>query len=428
MNDILALIGLLVVIGIGYCILVGFNLLKTHSLFEKLPFAYGLGAGIVAWQLFAYSQLHIPWKLIYILGPWACLASIVIFIQRKIQILSPRKISFNPIDWILFSLIITTVIYVGFEVWLRPLYAWDGWAIWLIKSKLFFIDGFVNPNIYEILRDSYPFVVNLFGTFLYVFIGGVDDKSVLLLFYGYYLMLGIALYTLLKRQGLNNTKALVFTFLLLSLQNVIRHGGRFEAGYSDLPLGFYIFCCFSLLLQYIKDKKLSTLILLVLFMAITRLIKDEGLIFSIILHTLLLFTWLKSRNFSHLFFSFLWILPILQWEAFKYFNHINFTIYSDYTIKFSRVLPAISYVVMEFLNIRNWNLIWILLFFTLPFILLKKKISIKIAAFFIAIQLCSYILVFLLSPYEPHIHVPNVIDRLLLHFAPLAIYIIAIIV
>ena len=58
--------------------------------------------------------------------------------------------------------------------------------------------------------------------------------------------------------------ALIFTFLLLSTQNLVRHGGRFEAGYADLALGFYIFLSVLLLLDYLKIQNKKALFLFLL--------------------------------------------------------------------------------------------------------------------------------------------------------------------
>ena len=427
MNELIVIAGLFFTISIGYCILFLFNLLKSHSFLEKMPFAYGLGVGILSWQLFTYSQFHIPWSFLSLFLPWIGIG--LYCLVRKPLSLRPLHvdISLSFIDYFLLVCISLTVVYVGFEVWLRPLYAWDGWAIWLIKSKLFFIDGFVNPYIYALLQDSYPYVINLFGTFLYLLMGSSDDRAVLGFFYVFYLMLGLSFYTFLKRNGKTRTKALFFTFLFLSLQNLIRHGGRFEAGYADLPLGFYIFSSFSLFMQYVKDKKITTLILLTIFMAITRLVKEEGLVFCIILQVFMIyFTAFRFKKFSHIALSFLWLLPIFQWELFKYTSNITFTLYTKHIVYPQRFLSVFFYIVKETINIQNWNFLWVAFFLSIPFIFLKKKLILVIPCLLLFFQISSYILVFSLSPYIPSVHVPNVIDRLFLHIAPLAMVVVAV--
>ena len=53
---------------------------------------------------------------------------------------------------------------------------------------------------------------------------------------------------------------------------------------------------------------------------------------------------------------------------------------------------------------------------------LNKMKNFMIIYAIIFLQLIIYVFVFIISPYEPAIHVPNVIDRLILHLAPLVMF------
>jgi hypothetical protein len=228
--------------------------LSDLRILEKLPYALGLGIGSISFQLFTYSRLKVPWNQLSIILPWIIIFAYLFYVERqKIHFIKLHfKGKFSKLDNFFGILLVVVIFYTGFEAWLRPLSAWDAWAIWLLKAKMFFVDGFVNPHVYHLLKDSYPYVINLAATFIYIILGKVDDRAVLLLFFSFYLMLGLTFFSF-SRQRFGVFSALLFTFLLLSIQNLIRHGGRFEAGYADLALGFYIFTAEKL--RFIKSNR-----------------------------------------------------------------------------------------------------------------------------------------------------------------------------
>lgn len=430
MNEVIVGFSLLGILIFGYALLLLGKFLPDYNFLEKSPYSFGLGTAAVAFQLFTYSQAGIGWNYTSILLPWIIL-SIYLSVSKKKQIASNFKMSiavrFSALQKFLLLLIAGNFAYTLFEAWLRPLYAWDGWAIWLIKSKMFFIDGFVNPDVYAILHDSYPFVINLSGTFIYMILGKVDDRAVLLLFYCFYLFLGIAFYNFLKKKFIT-TSALLFTFLLLSTQNILRHGGRFEAGYADLALGFYIFLSFTLLDRFIKSRKFRDVILCSLFLGATSLIKEEGLVASTVMEGILLYhCFFKNRNIKLLIASFVGFIPLVNWNLFKFTNQINYSLYEKSVIHIQRIYGILYEIGREFVNIQNWNLLWPAFFFALILLLLgkfKRNRLFPVALVIVFLQFLSYVFVFMISPHEPASHVRGVINRLLLHIAPIAIYII----
>jgi len=423
MNEIIVIISLLFFIALGYALFLVSGLLSELNFFEKLPYSFGLGMGLVAFQLFLYSQLKIQWNYETLLFPWIFLIFYVLYKKApKIYIKHFNyKVKLSFTQKCLSILLLIAVAYTAFEAWLRPLSAWDGWAIWLLKAKMFYIDGFVNPHAYHLLRDSYPYVINLSVTFLYIMLGKVDDRAVLLLFFGFYLMLGICFFNFSKKI-FGITMSLFFTFLLLSLQNVIRHGGRFEAGYADLALGYYIFMSSTLLFQYIKSNKPKALILCSIFLGLTSLVKDEGVVFSIIMQLMMFVVIIKNKKFKQIFLSMIWLIPFLDWNLFKYINDIHYSLYQNSTIHLLRFPQILLQIAQELLNIQNWNILWPIFFIGLfPFLFIKKR-GMNIYLFFIMfLQILAYIFVFMISPYPPYIHVPNVMNRLLLHVVALCV-------
>ena len=424
MNHLIVIFSLLFLISIGYLLISFGNFLSDLKFYEKIPYAFGLGVGVIAMQMFIYSRLNISWEAGIIASPW-----ILVFLLRlynskfKLMKFKFKASKIAPYQFALFVLIVINLLYTFFEAWLRPLSSWDGWAIWLLKAKMFFIDGFVNPQAYHLLKENYPYVVNLASTFLFSALGEADDRAVLLLFYSFYFFLIASFFFTLKKEiGLK--KALFFTFLLSSTQNLIRHGGRFEAGYADLALGFYIFADFTLLLRFIKSRAYQDLILLSIFLGITGLIKEEGLVFVLISQAVLTYYILaKFKNFKLLLVSLLWVIPILDWQLYKILNGLSYSLYANSAFHPERILPIFIEILKEVINIRNWNFLWLSFLFGL--LIFAKYGKRRLVYMLIGFQVLSYLAVFLISPYEPSAHVKNVMDRLLLHIAAIAVYSIA---
>ncbi len=421
---------LLTIIGIFFYILIGssifkiFKLLNKKSFIEKIPYSFAIGFGFVSIQMFFYSIFNISWSIFNIVVPWIFVIIYSIYKSKKSIKTRSNRINFNKNTFLcnfFTTLSILLLIFVFFEALIRPLSAWDGWAIWLLKGKIFYIDGYINPDVYLMLKDNYAYVVNLSVSFIYTLIGYVDDRVILLIFYCFYLMTGISLYFSIKKNS-SRTIASIFTFLFLSTQNILRHGGRWEAGYADLALGFYIFLTVMLLIDYLSFKSNKYLTLLIIFMSITSLIKEEGMFFSIFVFFILLFLQIKNKKIKQIPFLFIYLIPLLTWQVFKYINAISFHyLYTQFNFQINRLFEVFKYMIYEFFNVKNWNLLWILFLVTLFKVNIKDRQSIIYLIIFV--QIILYFMVFLISPHDPQQHILNVSNRLYLHFAPLAVYI-----
>ncbi len=424
MNELLSLFAILTIICVGYYFYKTFFFVNKTPVLEIFSYSFGLGIGAIGLQMVLYSLLQIPWNAIVLLLPWLIIFANVIFFKRKEYSLQYRfSFSKNLFNNSLVLLIFLLILYVLFEAQLRPLYAWDGWSIWLYKAKIFFIDQGINPSHTVYFQNSYPYLLNLIIAFIYNIIGYVDDKSVLLLYPFFYISTGTLLFSSLQK-CIGTTKALVFTFIFFSTQNVIRHAGRWEAGYADLPLGYFIFSSVLLLINYLSKKSQNILILLNLFLLMTSSIKNEGFYFSIIIEIILLIAIVKSKKIKNIFFQLIWLVPILIWEIYKkIYNSYPDYLFDKTIIHPTRIFVIIFYMLKESLNIQNWNILWVLFGIAFAVFLFNFKKSLLLLVYcIIFLQLLLYIAAFMLSPYDPKIHIPNVMDRLFLHIVPLALF------
>lgn len=396
-----------------------FGFFRNYSLFQKIPYFFGLGVGLVGMQLFFYSYFSLEWSLELIFAPWLVF-SIAAIIKNNYTI--PKfAVKFSILEKFLAILTAMLVIHVCLEAVLRPLSAWDGWAIWVLKARMFFVDGYVNTEVYHLLHENYPYIINLSIVFLLKFLTVFDDTAILLYFFAFYLFTGIAFYTSLRMHAARSI-AIFFTFLLFATQNFLRHGGRFEAGYADLVLGFYIFCSLMLLFQFFARRRREDLIIFGIFLTITSLIKEEGLIFSLTLFLIASAYSLQKRKYIHLAILLLTLLPTFFWQIFKFQNGLAYSLYSNSALHTSRLLNVLIEVFYEMINIKNWNLLW-LTFLIASYLGWKFKIYRgRLILIVIGAQLVSYIFVFLLSPHSPAEHVSSTMNRLFLHIFPLAVF------
>lgn len=416
---ILAIFGVTVIIIVGYSIL---RLLKINtfgSLLESLPYYFGVGVGAISLQMYLYSRLGISWSLLNLLTVWVILFLVLTRVKLgKFSLVPKEKFSF--LGKIIFVFCICLAVFIGFEAVIRPVSAWDGWSIWLLKSKIFFIDGMIKPDIFSYVESDYPLIISLAGTFLYEVMGRVDDTNVLLLFYFFYLMLGISFYFYL-RKNTSSTVAIIFTFLLLSTQNILRHGGRYEAGQADLALGFYFFITAVLLLEYIRNKDFKTLLLCNIVLGITALVKNEGVTYVLIAQVIIILHVIKSKKYKHLFTSLLCALPILDWYSYKEIINMpkNFLLVNS-SLRLDRIALLIKEMVLEFINFSRWNLTWV--YFIITTILSFRHINRYFPLYALILgQLSIYFIIYLITPVNPLDHLRSSFNRLIIHIAPLVI-------
>lgn len=420
--ELLISLSLCIFVFVGFLLIRVFSLLPIKPTLLVLPYAFGLGIGVIAFQMYVYSRIAISWTLPNLLLPWIALGSIVLWKKKDVlPVITLPKVKRS--DVFLLGLIAVLLSFVAFESTLRPVVAWDGWAIWLLKSKIFFLDGGIRAPIFQYVESSYPILVSLMYTFLYVAIGSVDDRSVLLLSFAFYFMLGIGFFVYLKERT-SITFALFGTFLLLSTQNILRHGGRFEAGQADIVMAFYILICSILLVEFLTKKSFKILILLQLLLGVTALVKNEGLVFSIFVQLILGFWAIRKNMPSFILSSVIWLIPVVDWEYYKLNNSIPklHEVFVGNTVHFASVLPIIQAMGGELLNIQNWNLLWVLFFVVVLFLharLLKSAYWMLFILLFL--QLGFYFCLYLVFPNNPVELVNSSFNRLLLQLAPLAL-------
>ncbi len=416
MNVILVFLSIVFITVIGYSFINFFKILNGFDKLLRLSYSFGLGIIFVSFQLYCYSRLNIVWTSADILTPWVIFILIHIIKNRNLLTKLPKWPRLKKVDYLLLFFIAFCTFYAVFEALIRPPVAWDSWAAWLFQSKMFFLGNNIDPSLLRHYNFYYPILYYLLNSFVFIIIGNFDDTSILLIssaFYFFTLLLFFGFTS--RRYGIR--KGLFFTFLLAALQNLIRHGGRMEAGLADLPLGYLAFCSTTLLLDYIDNKGVKTLTLMSIFLAGTALTKSEGLPFALVIGAIVIYYIFKNKLFSHFIYLLIWVVPIVDWEAYKRSNGIMSYFSGHYFvtswIKFSDSLLG---TLKELINIKSWNLIWFSYFVSL---MLKKswtKYGLILNVIVLS-QLIFYIVTYIFTAGNSP---ESSIERLLIHIVPIA--------
>jgi hypothetical protein len=391
----------------------------------RFGISYLLLFGVISFQLFLYAVIGLSWSAFSLLAPWVVSGLWLSIPGRKHVTLLVSKETVSKVSFLLLACILLCILFVGFESVLRPVSSWDSWSNWMLKAKMFFIDGAILP-MFSYTRSDYPIGISLFVAFFYFVLGRVDDTSVLILFFLFYLFSGLVIYSFLRRV-LSFELTLCFTFLFLSLQNVIRHGGRYETGMADLALGYGILCVVSLFYYYIKSNDRALLLTLEIVSVICGFIKYEGFVFSLIVQFLLFYFLLREKRLRELFVFIVWVIPTVGWYLYKLYGGVQqHYIFSGTGIQFSRIPVIISSMSKEFLNVKNWNLLWPSFFFAVFLAGTKIPREVRYVLLLLLLQILSYGIVFVVTPVDFEAQLFATIDRLYLHLAPSAVLITAI--
>lgn len=442
MNNIIA------ICTIVFTALLGFLVIRKFKIYDddvsvQVCLGFAVGMGIVTLQMIVYSLLGFEWTraglilpnilFLLILGTVEVrrerLRNRFLKIQKKIQrnvknvslikifpkilLMSVRQ---NSLQILLSSCIILLICFVFFEAMVRPLTSWDSWASWQMKSKMYFYDGKVTIEGFHYLSSEYPLAVSLYSTFLYKIVNSVHETSASLVSAFYYLFIGIMCFSSIKTKT-NLKYATVFTFLVLSSQNLIRHGGRYEGGNADIVMAFFILVIAIVFMKTMYGKKRGSYALLFILLGIVANIKNEGIIFAGITFLFVFMLAFKRKQYIPFYQSLWMIIPIVGWSTFKHFYSLPAGILSGFQGIDPVLLFGIFRVeVLQYLNVQNWNLGWLFVGTSLSILVLSRKVPVVLVL--LVMQAISYYGVFLFSSADPVEHARGISDRLFLHLFP----------
>jgi hypothetical protein len=309
------------------------------------------------------------------------------------------------------------------------MWSWDAIATWGFKAKVFYLRGTVDLGGFE-AHNYYPNLVPLFISYLYLWLGQVNDQVVKLIFPLWGGALLLMLFGMLRRLTLSRTQALgITTFLALNGITFVTH---LFIAYADLALTYFTLGAAGYLyLWLVRAVPSRTLCLTALFFAGITWSKFEGapLAGSILLAAGLTLLWLRPPDLARRLIFLAWplgglLLGYLPWRFFAMSHGIETG--SDHILGFypQQLLKALPALLNALLDPTLFGILWPAT--VLAAIFSAKKLFTTPVLFLVLFLGGNFLAILLAyavaptSPFEFHLYLRATLDRLLLHLTPVA--------
>ena len=454
MTDIfLGLASLAPVILVGYFLLLAVDHDGILQPVERLALGYGIGTGLLAWEMLVFQALGFSFTVVRLLAPLLSFLAIAFLFARRNELrkgrsgarLAVASVPLQRLEWFLVAAIVIETSAAFFHAWLLPMEAYDAVANWGLKAKAIFLGGDItesflrNPN-YEVFHPDYPLLVPLLESYVYRCIGDLREASAKMVFPLYLAGSVAILIAALRKAGQTRRSCLLFGFLLVSIPYLSEQATN---GYADVVVSFYFGAgSLYLYLWQIKGTGLF-LVFSALLTGCAALTKNEGLVL-VCIHLVWLAAVLLSRSGIALrrrlvslgiYFCILAAI-LMPWYLFKNSLGLRNDVVNSEVVaglnwnSFSRVGPILYHLQTQVFGPKNWNLVWILLCAAVG---LKHRILLRSPAVFVlcamGLTLVAYMSVYLITPYtippfDVTWHLRTSASRLLLHVLPQVVFLI----
>ena len=291
------------------------------------------------------------------------------------------------------TFIVLSVLLLG-----NPTDTWDGWAVWMFKSKRIYFDknfyGFLD-NYASYSNNDQPLLIPALCTSIAFFFGKWNEIFPKLgVFFASFPVLIYSVNFFKNKWH--------FIFILFSLYIIANF---FINAYLDGLVALYFSFCFLLNFSIFSSKKINIIEFfhLFLFTTILSLIKNEGLVLSflIILQTVICIFLNNNKiiNYRYVFYLFFSLVPLFFWKLLISVNNIsNFHLKNGFDLFFNRIYEFDTYKII-FLFFINFKFLFIL-FFSIIASFFLQSLKIKLSIFFSFLYLSVVLTVNLISPMD----------------------------
>ena len=412
--------------------------LKLHLL-EKMCLSYGLGLGVLSVEMFLFFFFNIKYGLKEILLPWV---PIVIFNLvaglKRTEPDNTYKDKISLLGIFLTAGITLEVLYAFFRALVRPLESYDSVATYAIKSKIFYLAGAIPQGYFNGLgllfpHVDYPLNIPLSQTLMYIFMCSLNDQLVKAIFPLYFVaILGILYYGIRRFAG--RTYALVFIFILASIPQFNNFATN---AYIDVPLSYYYLTATLFLFYWFKEPDtIGFLYVSAIMTALAGWTKNEGLVYcaiNVIVLAIYLFSSRKGLEKKYLLRGIQYIVLVavilLPWLIIRKSAAVMNSDFGtldagrfDIVAQLRKVIPMFYEFQRQIFGPKKWNIFWIV--FIIALVVYRKKLFTKYSRYItipLVLVICGYIAAYLLT----QITMPSLWSRLMLHFLPIAVYLLA---
>jgi hypothetical protein len=445
--------------GIGWsiCTLLTGRSAGRAGLIETAALSYLFGFGSVSIWMFVLGLFGIGFTRLTVLLPWTPVvvtAGVYAFLRRDVTgaVKRERGEPLTVRETALFILIAMQTCYNFFRAVIKPVEAYDAVAIYGLKSKILYLAGGLPAGFFEDVSSGfhgahadYPLLVPLCETWVYTFLGRIDDIIVKMLFPLFFLALLCVFYSVLRKVLQKRVHCLLFTFFLASIKQLSDYA---TISVADMVLGIYYGVSVLFLFLWIVRGREARYLWISLGATVFCIwTKNEGSLLAAVNIALLIVSFVSARLFKEgmpyggkeirriLTYCLVIVVVAGGWAGCKAYHGLvneNFNV-SMVTfrnlISSAEKIPAILYGYQkEFFGLKKWNIFWILL---LGLFCVRSRAFFSREARWLTGALllfgASYFLMYLFSVVEVRYFVRFTASRFLLHILPVAVFLLAVI-
>ncbi len=450
-------------ISILLAVFFGWNLLslirlgkKGSSVIEDLSLSYGIGLGSLSLEMLVLYLLRAHFNILNMIVPWAIVivvnAALLFRARASHAAINDFPGNASPsggqghklLRSFLFFGVTFEVAYAFFRALIKPMESYDAVAIYAIKSKIFFLAKAIPEDFFTRLAPifphaDYPLNLPLAETFIYTCLGQLNDQLVKIIFPLYFVCILVVIYFAIARIA-SRTYALLFTFILASVPQFNAYAAN---AYLEVPLAFYCFASALFLFEWLADtKKGSSLIISAVMAGLAGWTKNEGLMYCGLNVFLIPIFFIFDRRgisvkhaVSLFFYCAIIFLILAPWLWIKSSCHLvnsdigRISINPAGIFKELYKLKPIAYEFQKHLfGPKKWNILWIIVLVAFIFNCRRAFAGPrKYITIYIGLVVAGYIFFYMISPLDIAYFLSKTWSRFLLHFLPIVIYWLAVI-
>ena len=421
---------LLLILFVGYAVVSAIHPSPPANLFSVMTLSAAGGAGTMGLLLFWASLAGFApsRNLLSVIAGLTLTGWFVLKTNGRLVPLNPRLGPWKKGDgWaaIPTGLVLVALALVLAGALATPLEEWDAFAIWGLKAKVLAHAALrpLPPYFHDLSLSyshlDYPLMLPFLTAGVYAAMGGVDDQAgKLISVFLDVLIVPLIYYGL--RWKLSRRSAIWLTAILALLPALFRYGGT---GCADLPLAMFYAGSIIFTAKWLAEKQWPDLALAILFGTFTAFTKNEGLVLALANGAVLLaFGCWRGRRRDWLGAAIFIAGMLLLNAAWLVWNHSLPRTHEDYGSRLTstllltnlprlwQIIPALLVSATEpavwgglwllvgamaLLGWRGWTQRWLLAVWV-----------------WLALQLASYVLAYLVTPWELTVLMPATLERL----------------
>jgi hypothetical protein len=439
-------LGILATASVGFLVLWSFHALPRSHL-EMLATSFLIGGGIVSFELFITSVFGIPWNLLWLMTPWIVMAlahhahhpSEPFFPSIRLPSAKTLWKTLPHVDLLLFIALLALVgaLFDVTTEW--PLQTVDSFAIWALKGRAFFHDHGLFGTFFRYDHTiyshwDYPLHVPLFLDWLAQWMGAFHIP-LLKTTNGLLVASGVVLFWSGLRDFIGRRASFLWSLMLVSIPTLFKTAGiSLEA---DLSLALFFLGSGIALFRAFQSHEPREWILLGLFTGLAGWTKNEGMSWLLVVGVMLLLSAVRRKiEMRHAMGAMgVAIALSLPWRLFQWSHGFESDLFSaPLVFHADRWQIIVKAVAQQFSLWESWGILWIIAIIAGGITLIRwirrtsqTRPTMLSLGGTLLLQGAMYMLIYFITPLQVEWHLGSSLDRIMLHLAPLTLFISALI-